>query len=226
MHLLSTQILIQPEDLSIHADDFQTRSFKVNPNAFMVTFDELTGTSKAVEENNFQKGVRDYFTAAGIELAGDNAPRLFFNVRTGTLMVQGTVAQLAAIENAVKALTTGPAQVAIEVRVMETTARVQNSGLRVLLTRLGTNDLDLPSALPLQAARRDESIRGCGTVVLSKGEFADLIRSSEQDEGVDLFMMPRTVTMSGRHVKMTMEANDTISDPPLNGSRRLRLNAE
>jgi type II secretory pathway component GspD/PulD (secretin) len=219
---------VKPEDLSTRSRDQLTRIFHVNPNAFICSAGETTGTGKSLENKSVQERVRDYFTAAGIDLAGGSAPRFFFNDRTGTLMVQGTPAQLEAVERALQALSVPPPRVAIEVRMVETMGEVQNPKLKPLLTKLEMDDLDLPSALPFQTVSRDNSIRTLRTLVLTEGEVADLIRSAEQAEGVDLLSAPRTVTISGRQARIAIEGQDedVITDPPFHGSRKLRLNAE
>jgi hypothetical protein len=95
----STRIVVRADDLSLAtAVDRHIRTFKLNPNVFIVAANETTRSGNAVEPKDIQERVRDFFSAAGIDLASDNAPRLFFNDRTGTLTVHGTLAQLEAIE--------------------------------------------------------------------------------------------------------------------------------
>jgi general secretion pathway protein D len=85
-----------------------------------------------------QESVRNFFTAAGVDFqtnqqqfaqgglgAGPVPPQkaIFFNDRTGVLMVRATLKDLDLIENALQALNIAPEQVLIETRVAEITQR-------------------------------------------------------------------------------------------------------
>jgi hypothetical protein len=224
--LVSTRIVIEPEDLSTTAVPRHFRTFKVNPNAFFFEIDELIGIGLPVVEDNIQERVRHYFRTAGIDLTENGAPRFFFNDRTGILTVQGTMAQLEAIENAMKALTAEPAHVSIEVRLLQITSKVANLPLNALLPQLEADDFILPSALPLVIS--ENSSRRLRNAVLTYKEFATLLRSVEQSEGIDLLNAPQTVTVSGRQARIVIEEqlSKTITDPPIYGGQRLKLNAE
>jgi type II secretory pathway component GspD/PulD (secretin) len=222
--LVGTRIVIEPEDLSTTAVARHFRTFKVNPNAFFFAVEELIGIGLPVEENKMQERVRNYFRAAGIDLTGNDAPRFYFNHRTGILTVQGAIAQLEAVEKSIKALTAEPARVSIEVRLLETTSKLANTRVKALLSQLEADDFVLPSALPLEIAENSTRLRNA---VLTYKEFANLLRSVEQSEGIDLLSAPPTVTVSGRQARIVIEEPyETITDPPIHGGGRLKLNAE
>jgi hypothetical protein len=200
-----------------------TRTFKISPNAFLFEADDAITTGPLVENKTTQERVRDYFSAAGIDLSGSGS-RFFFNERTGELTVQGTIAQLEAVENAVQALTRKAVHVAIEVRFLETTSTVGNARMNALLPQLESDDFVLPS-LPLQTPEDSKGL--LRTAVLTHREIAKLVRSAEQTEGIDILSTPRTVTISGRRARIAaVEPSETITDPPIHGGRRIKLNAE
>jgi general secretion pathway protein D len=84
--------------------------------------------------------VRNFFIAAGLNFQTNNAQfqqagqfggagalpqqkAIFFNDRTGVLMVRATLAELDIVENALQALNIAPPQVMIEARIAEVTQR-------------------------------------------------------------------------------------------------------
>ncbi len=202
-----------------------TRTFALNPNALL---QDLSGSDQIVvarENRSIEERVREYFQSAGINLGEDNAPRFFFNERTGILTVEGTIPQLEAVKNALRSLTSKPAQVAIEVRLLETTSNTGNARMKMLLPQFEADDFVLPSALPVAAAEADRAL--LRTAVLTHNEFTKLLRSAEQSEGIDLLSAPRTVTLSGRQARIAVENSfQTVTDPPMLGGRRIKLNAE
>lgn len=201
-----------------------TRIYKINPNAFREA-GNTPPPGAIVESRNIQKLVLEYFGGAGIDLSGNSgASRLFFNERTGTLTVEGTIPQLEAMEKAVKVLTERPLHVAIDMRVMQATSEVGNSRLKLLLPGLVGNDFILPSALLFES---DETSIRFRTAVLTAGEFMEILKAGEQSEGIDTLTAPRTVTINGRTARIVVDQpKDAIFDPLMRGGAKLRLNAE
>lgn len=76
--------------------------------------------------------VRDYFQAAGVNLGtnatGGAATQVFFNDRTGVLMVRATLQDLEIIEHAIEILNIAPQQITIESKFAEVTQQ-DNKGL-------------------------------------------------------------------------------------------------
>lgn len=210
-----------PETALINGDRF-TRTFAVNPNAFLQDSTDSGRINSVGEIKSIQERVREYFQTAGINLTEDDTLRFFFNERIGILTVEGTIAQLEAVENGLRALTSKPAQVAIEVRLLATTGNIGKARMKMLLPQFETDDFVLPSALPVLTAEVDGP-----TAVLTQNEFTKLLRLAEQSEGIDLLSAPRTVTISGRQARIAFEdSSETVTDPPMQGGRRIKLNAE
>ncbi|MEO8428609.1 MAG: tetratricopeptide repeat protein, partial [Verrucomicrobiota bacterium] len=66
-----------------------------------------------------QEVVRQYFTAAGVNFTQPTQNQLFFNDRTGILMVRASLGDLEIVETAIEVLNTAPSQVTIEAKFTE-----------------------------------------------------------------------------------------------------------
>src|SRR5439155_13391302 len=99
----------------------ETRIFRVNSKTFLeglssvqgVTLD--SGTTNSAQE--VQNAVRDFFAAAGVSVQPPN--QVYFNHRTGVLMVRATAKELDDTQKAIEALNPAPAQITITAKFME-----------------------------------------------------------------------------------------------------------
>ncbi len=79
----------------------------------------ISGVTQVRDNSQVVGQVRAFFQAAGVNLQGQNATQIFFNDRTGILMVRASLADLDIIEEAIEVLNTAPPQVQIEAKFAE-----------------------------------------------------------------------------------------------------------
>lgn len=77
----------------------------------------ITGVTRTNLTQTVQDTVRAFFTAAGVNVLPPNM--LFFNDRTGMLMVRATTAELDIVQKAIETLNVAPPQVTIEAKFVE-----------------------------------------------------------------------------------------------------------
>ena len=76
----------------------------------------ISGVTQVRDNSQVVGQVRAFFQAAGVDLAGQN---IFFNDRTGILMVRASLEDLDIIEEAIEVLNSAPTQVQIEAKFAE-----------------------------------------------------------------------------------------------------------
>src|SRR5207247_2178137 len=122
-----------------------------------------------------QDAVRNFFTAAGVSVLPPNM--LFFNHRTGVLMVRASADELDLAQKTIELLNSAPAQITIEAKFMEMpTDAARKLGL----------DLPPPDATTNTWAR-----------VLTAAQARALLRDAGQFAGVDILSAPKVTTLSG-----------------------------
>lgn len=116
-----------------------TRTFRVNPNLLIEGLTNLGAAAGIPTNLPPQESLRRLMSAAGLDFAATNAPAispassdptaapgrsgkaLFFNDRTGILLVRATLAELDTVEQLLQVLNSTPPQVTIEAKFVEVT---------------------------------------------------------------------------------------------------------
>jgi type II secretory pathway component GspD/PulD (secretin) len=197
---LCSSLLLFALPLSVRADApdperrLYTKTFRVDPNPFTsLNFPDLVAPTPT-------ELVKAHLGKRGLSFPdeGDDR-RLFYNDRSGLLLVRATLAELDKVENALKELNITAPQVQVEVRIAE------------------YNPADIPADLPEHLQKMFGSVQDPQNMkasVLTRDETKLLIRVLEQTP-VDLISAPTIVTISGRQARITVEpAPPVIIDPP------------
>ncbi|PYM11275.1 MAG: hypothetical protein DME18_14415 [Verrucomicrobia bacterium] len=179
------------------AAPLETRTFRVDPNTFRQALQsvglsplDITGVTRTNLTQTIQDTVRLFFTAAGINVLPPNA--IFFNDRTGVLLVRATAQELDAVQKAIETLNVAPRQILIEAKFME----MPTDAAR----KLG---LDLPPP---------DATTNTWTRVLSAAQMQTFLRSALQQTGADILSAPKVTTLSGRQTQITAVEIKTIVD--------------
>jgi beta-lactamase regulating signal transducer with metallopeptidase domain len=196
------------------------RTYRVDPSTFL---DALRSIS--AHNPNAPSGVgelmREFFASAGVDFSKDvvtvgasglpqpASKALFFNDRTGLLLVRATMEDLDIVEKAIQVLNTAPPQVLIEARLLE----INSLELKSLQHdeanwRALTNKVPVLGDIPtLGRLFRSESgvgrtNSGLGTTgTLTPKQLRALLQTFEQGQRGKLLAAPRVTTLSGRQIR-------------------------
>ncbi|HTG44579.1 MAG TPA: hypothetical protein VK633_08610, partial [Verrucomicrobiae bacterium] len=218
----------------------RTRTFKLNPNVFLQGIESITG--KGAKDGSIQEAIRTVFAQAGVnfELSGhgrasargEGAAKkaVFFNERTGVLMVRATEAELEIVEGALQALNTSPPQVTVETKILRMTKGTTKEGAAAEIERL----LGMAHTNGLSAARADELARtfprtqaaegpgGSGAVtgrldpltvtigILTEPQTRDVWRALEKNFGPKVVSAPKVTTLSSRQARIAIDPGPTV----------------
>ena len=177
------------------------RTFRVEPGS-LLDLTSVPGASLTQPQEALQTflAAQGYYPAANP--SESSRAKLFYNDRTGLLTVRGTLRDLDQIETALATLSITPPQVMIEMRLAEFNSDAINEELADLLGLNSLARFSTADKLPTLSIQTETKTRL-------------LIRALEQKVGVDLLSAPRTITLSGRQVRITLEEPETIiTDPP------------
>jgi beta-lactamase regulating signal transducer with metallopeptidase domain len=168
-----------------------TRLIKVNPNTFREGLERALGASLP-QLGDKRDLAREFFEAMGVDL---NPPKVvFFNDREGSLLVHATLADLATVEAAVKALNIAPLHVNIKVRFFEMPEELAGPIWRLLNP---TNQpADKASAL---------------TVVLTAPQWAVLRKAMESNSEVKFVNEASVTTINGRQFEVQLVDSKSIA---------------
>ncbi|MBN8247304.1 MAG: hypothetical protein J0L84_07655 [Verrucomicrobia bacterium] len=200
--------------------DFQplmTRTFRVNPNTFLIGIEAVMGNplglAGAVRTNGspeVQSRVRDFFRAAGVDfpravtappgVADIPLPQkaLFFNDRNGILFVRATAADLDVVEKAIQALNVAPPQVEVEARFM-----VLEDG------QAGSLGLDF---LLKASPESDASGTNAAVGLLTESQYRAARVALESRTGVQTLFVPKVITLGGRQAMASATAVIPVPD--------------
>ncbi len=78
----------------------------------------ISGSTKLVLTEHIQNLARQFFAAAGVDM-NSNKTQVFFNDRTGTLLVRGTQKDLEVVEQAIEVLAVEPPEVLVQAKLAE-----------------------------------------------------------------------------------------------------------
>jgi len=218
-----------------------SRTYQLDPHAFIGSFPPANRSSSFPSEAfnpDYQKDVRAFFRAAGVDFpdepptgSGAAAQKaLFYNDRTGTLFVRASLADHKIIESAVQTIqaSASPPQVSIEIRIVELRAGEYDfAAIEAYLQVAHAN---------LASGRRPFSQtpppRNTGEPItwglLTRSQFAALMRALEEHKGIDLLSVPKITTLTGRAAQISMKPGPFVDVLPFvySDGRTLHLSAE
>jgi type II secretory pathway component GspD/PulD (secretin) len=158
----------------------ETRVFSVSPATLLEGLKNTSGvppnpgTIDSID--SIQDSLRALLTAAGVNVQPPNA--VFFNHRTGVLMVRATSTELDIVQKALEMLNYRPPQLTIEAKFMELpTEAVRQLGF------------DLPPP---------DLASNTWTRILTAAQTRAVLHAAGQFAGVDILSAPRITTLSGR----------------------------
>ena len=211
------------------AEQLYTRQFKVDPNAvtealqkFQVTYTEpkpktpaLIGDFKEGRYNIVTKtnllsandALRSYFKVAGVEL--DPPKSVFFNDRTGMILVRATFAELETIRTAIQTLNSPTPQLTISVKFAEVdAATAKKLGLKWLVPTnvIQGSEIRKPADATVAIDKMEvpNAVMTNVSGILTDNEYTQLLRQLEKQQGVDLLTSPKVTTLSGRQAQVSI----------------------
>jgi type II secretory pathway component GspD/PulD (secretin) len=141
-----------------------------------------------------QKAIRDFLTAAAVDFKSPSSRALFYNDRTGILMVRAPLQELESVASAIEVLNYSPPQVTIEVKVCELTEEDEAA--------LGFDWFLGNSVVPTTNSPSTNTVLGTRTGILTDPQFRVVIRALEQRGDTNLLAAPRVTTLGGRQAQI------------------------
>lgn len=186
--------------------------------------DSLMGITKtnhsaevSLKVKSFLKSIGVDFGEASVGAVSQNGKTLFFNDRTGLLMVKATLEDFDKIQPAIVPFAAEIPQVTIEakfVEINETASRTidwkqllgESSAQMTTNLDSGFKLLDVLTnwvkAFPNQSL--SNSIRRNFTTILTERQFKTLLEQFEKQAGTDTLSCPKVTTLSGRQVQISI----------------------
>jgi beta-lactamase regulating signal transducer with metallopeptidase domain len=186
---------------------------------------------------NFQASVnhvvREFFNTAGVAFVKDspvrsapNGKSVFFNDRTGLLLVRATSEDLEKIQKAIAPFAIEQPQVTVEAEFIEASeAALQKLG-RDFFFRIGISVLTNQTASDffltgtnvtkdkLVAPENAEGSALPVAEILSGPQSRILLRALEKAGGVDILAAPKVTTLSGRQTQISIQDAHTVVNGP------------
>ncbi|HKS36572.1 MAG TPA: hypothetical protein VJW76_05245, partial [Verrucomicrobiae bacterium] len=166
----------------------ETRSFRVDPHRLRESLQkQLAGDLST----NVVESVRRFFEGAGVNVFSPNT--IYYDERTGLLMVRATKEEFETVEKALAILNYSPAQITIESRLME-----------MPTDTAGILGLDLPPP---------NSTTNTWKRVLTAAQMQALLRAAEQSSAMGILIAPKILpapkvtTLSGRQTQIQVMDN-------------------
>jgi type II secretory pathway component GspD/PulD (secretin) len=205
--VLETARSLHIEPKSSEMIKLETRVFRVSPATLLEGLKNISGVlSLSGTTYSVQDSIRAFFTAAGVSVQPPNA--LFYNDRTGVLMVRAPAEEMGFVEKVLETLNHRPRQITIETRFMEIPTKAA-----------GEFGFDLP---PLEGAS------GTWTRIMTAEQTRSILYTAAQRVGVDILSAPKVTTLSGRQTQIQVRdvksAAHAINPPALAppGSQTMR----
>ena len=173
-----------------------TRSYRIDPGPlFALDFPELVSPTPT-------EMVQAHLERSGVQFKEGTGRKLFYNDRTGVLLLRATLAQFDLVEKALQELNVTAPQVQIETRIAEYNLDDIPADLAAHLDQILRFGDELQSAKTVKAS------------VITSDDMKLLVRALEQTT-VDLISAPIRVTISGRQARVAIEeAPPVVTDPP------------
>jgi beta-lactamase regulating signal transducer with metallopeptidase domain len=188
---------------------------------------ERGGIIGMTDSTNIINKLRKFFIAAGVNFevdptsvrpgaAASPPPQkaIFYNDKTGILMVRATLADLDKIENALQALNVSPPQIMIETQIIEFTAGAayrEDLLLRVAATNQLMADPQL-KALTEALGNTENGRAGISvfTGILGEMQFHRVFKGLKDAEGVNVLSSPKVTTLSGRAARISVNPGPSV----------------
>jgi hypothetical protein len=224
-----------------------TRTFRVNPNLFLRNFESATNTTVIEAIRKFMVGAGiDFGPEAQTDQSDQNGKpgqkAMFYNHKTGALMVRASLQDLDKIENALQRLSMSPPQVTIDARFIEFESGAEKQK-EMLLGSMHTN---VNSVFTLSQFMNDQQFQTVikaldrGTAVqnaqagpaligiLTARQRDRILNKLKKADGVTMADAPRVTTLSGRGAVISVEPGPAIAVlPEIEADRKtIRLSAE
>ena len=210
-----------------------TRTFKVDPNTFVQGLENVMEVpvfkGAVIDTNAFRKElengvdtrglIRRYLTAVGVDLTPPKA--MFFNDRTGLLMVRAAAADLELLQTAIDVLNISPPQITIEAKWIEIT----DEGMKALAKEwpvfsphpVGGKPFEPGPVLPDWSGlkRTNENFRiesetTHSASVLTAPQGWRLLKELEQQKEVSIVASPKVTTLSGMQAQIAVQDMKTV----------------
>jgi hypothetical protein len=188
-----------------------TRTFKIGLGTVV---SERLGfqSSRPDSPSDIQDAIRGRFLAGGVDLSAGGT-KIFYNERTGILMVRASEDDLKLIEAALENLAKPPPLVRIEVKFAE----CSNDQEQELMQSLNWDRIANGGFVTTP--------RQVHVTILTELEAERFFKELKNKEGVDLLTMPSITTLSGRQARVALEDDEPIFVPPFHAPRK-RSNPE
>lgn len=173
----------QPAGTDTNTPPLFTRTFKVDVNVFPKS---LEGAAPSARTNSTQ-GVRDFFATLGVDLRPPKS--IYFNDRSGALLVRASLADLDIIEQAIQVMNIAPPQVNVRAKFVE---------------------MSEAQAAALVGKFAKTNAQGNVSSILTESQTATLFKSFEKADDVDILANPSVTTLSGRQAQIQMVDVQTL----------------
>jgi beta-lactamase regulating signal transducer with metallopeptidase domain/type II secretory pathway component GspD/PulD (secretin) len=181
----ATEVATRSETIKL-----ETRVFSVSPATLLEGLKNTSGVPPNPGTiDSIQDSIRAVLTAAGVNVHPPNA--VFFNHRTGVLMVRATSTELDIVQKALELLNYRPPQITLEARFIQMPTETASE--------LG---LDLPPP--------DNRILNTWTRVLTAAQTRAVLHAAERHAGVDILSVPKITKLSGRQAQIQAVEIKTI----------------
>jgi hypothetical protein len=199
-----------------------TRMFKVDPRSFSEGLQKVWASSgmPANSSTNLQDLWREFIRHAGVKADMNSMAtnQIFYNDKTGILMVRASLQDLEVIQLAIELLNIVQAQVLVEARYIEVSDVVaKKMGLNWFTSGplSSTNSLKaaqlMNPTIPKGAnVKLEAPVLPNYVSVLSPKQTDDLVKKLLSGPGVDILTAPRVTTVSGRQAQISV-----LSDMPI-----------
>lgn len=196
------------------------RTFRVDPNTFFQGLERVAGTN--VSDGNVSVALQKFFATLSVDLSPPKS--VFWNDRSGELLVRATAPDLDLIEAAMQLLNRVPMQVNIRARFVEVTVEPGTDGSALYLGSWPTN-ANPGNSIPSNAGTFPGSIPGNSptatfpqspgshqldatndstkfTGILTDPQFRVVLRAMDQRKNVNVIASPEVTTVSGRQAQV------------------------
>jgi beta-lactamase regulating signal transducer with metallopeptidase domain len=187
---------------------------------------EKGGIVGMANSTNIINKLRNFFIAAGVNFevdptsvrpgaAASPPPQkaIFYNDKTGILMVRATLADLDKIENALHALNVSPPQIMIETQIIEFTAGAayrEDLLLRVASTNQLMSDPQLKALTEVVGNSENGEGISVFTGILGEMQFHRVFKTLKNAEGVNVLSSPKITTLSGRAARIAVDPGPSV----------------
>jgi type II secretory pathway component GspD/PulD (secretin) len=180
----------------------------------------VTGSSNTTDV--LSSLIRQFFTAAGVDISTNTGKTFIWNERKGTLTVRATTQDLDLIEAAIGTLNQPLPQLNLKVKFLEVPMGTNGAAdAKALLDTLMKAGMVMQSSGPFSngvpaALTIAESLKtGIFTGLLKESEYRDVLKALEQRNGVEILTAPEITTENGRQAQIQAVRINAMLPAPL-----------